>query len=176
MTYGMSVCYVILLLVIVWYPGFMLARNMVKAVTRRNPTSMENVLSCIPGVNIGVARTALYGSAKIVYIPLACVVIATAIRCVLYYVFPEAILLGLYSLVVTWIVFGIAWLINGYVLWDMGTCIQAGVFTKLLGFVCPPLAQWVIGSNCIPLMASILNELETERQREDYIGYSNQGR
>lgn len=173
MTYGVTVCYVILFLIIIWYPGFMLARNMVKAVTQRNPTGVENILSCIPGVNLGVARTALYGSAKIVYIPLACAVVMTVIRCVLYYMFPDAVLAGLYSLVITWIVYCAVWLINGFVLWDMGTCIQAGVFTKLLGFVCPPLAQWAIGRNCIPLMAAILNELETERQREDYIGNSN---
>lgn len=165
--------YVVLFFVVLWYPGFMLSRNMIKAVTRRNPTRMENIMACIPGLNIGEARSALYGSAKLVYIPLACVVVVTAVRCVLYYVFPEAVLVGLYSLVIAWIVYVIAWMINGYVLWDMGTCIQAGVFTKLLGFICPPLAQWAIGRNCIPMMNAILNELETERQREDYVGDSN---
>lgn len=173
MTYVMAVCFILLLMIVMWYPGFMFARNMVKAVSQRNPTVGENILACIPGINTGVARTALYGSAKLVYIPFALAVIATVVRFVLYYIFPEAVLAGLISLIAAWVVYLVTWLINGYVLWDMGTCIQAGLLTKVLGFICPPLCQWAIGRNCIPLMAAVLSELEEEKQREDYVGNSN---
>ena len=80
MTYVMAVCFILLLMIVMWYPGFMLARNMVKAVSQRNPTAGENILACIPGINTGVARTALYGSAKLVYIPFALAVITAAIN------------------------------------------------------------------------------------------------
>lgn len=172
-TYAMFAGFALILFVIMWYPGFMLARNMVKAVSNRNPTAGENVLACLPGINTGVARTALYGSAKLVYIPFALAIIMTVVRYIMYYLFPEAVFAGFCTLIVTWVVYVITWLLNGYVLWDMGTCIQAGFVTKILGFICPPLAQWAIGRNCIPLMAAVLAELETERQREDYVGDSN---
>lgn len=140
-----------------WYPGFMMSVNMVKAVEHRNPTAGEYVLSCIPGLNLAVGRTVLYGTAKIVYIPAAITVFAVVQRFIMYFLFDEAILLSFISLLFTWLVFIVAWLISGYVLWDMATCAQCSIATKILAFVFPILAMFNIGKNVL-IVAEELDE------------------
>lgn len=164
--YGMTFT----LLFILWYPGFILARNMVKAVSQRKPTVAENFTACIPILNIAVARTQLYGSANIVHIPFVLTILTTIVRYILYYAFPTAITANLISLLITWIIYIYTWLILGYVLWDMCICIQAGILTKLLCFVMPPLAEWGIGRDCVALMAKAYIDLA---KKEKDIGDSN---
>ena len=52
----------------------------------------------------------------------------------------------------------IAWLFNGYILFDTGTCSQCGMLSKVLAFVIPPLSSYLIGKNCIPLIRQALEE------------------
>ena len=63
----MVLVFLVLVAVIMWFPGFILAYNMTIAVSERKPTAGEIVGALIPGINLGVARKQLYGSAKLVW-------------------------------------------------------------------------------------------------------------
>lgn len=167
MVYGM----VVILAIVMWYPGFMLARNMVRAVSEEEPSAGDTILAIFPGFNLAVGRRELYGSAKLVWIPMIVFCIFTALKMVFYFGFNSA-LGALISIIITYIyyvVLIVTWLTQSYVLFDMGTCTQASTLTKILAFVVPPLACWIIGRNCIPMMNAARADLEQEDANgEDY--------
>lgn len=175
MTTDVKVIPAVLMLVIVviamWYPGYMLAMHMIKALSLQNregkisagrkATASEIVQACVPIVNLGLAHKLLYGNAKIVYIPLGLTVFAVITRFIMYLAFPQAFMVSLVSLLFTWAMIVLSWFINGYVLWDIGTCVSASFISKLLAFIFPPLSAYIIGRNCVPLMAAALAEMDT---------------
>lgn len=151
-----------ILLGVMWYPGFMLARNMVRAVGQTEPTVGDTILACIPGLNLAVSRKQLYGKATLVYVMFVLSVVAVIQRFVFYLAFPDAIMASFISLILTWVILFLTWITYGYILWDIGTCIQAGFVTKLCGFIMPPLACFILGKNCIPIMNSMYSEMGSE--------------
>lgn len=175
-----AVFMLVVLVVAMWYPGFMLSRNMIKAlslksdvdgsVKSRKASGGEIVQCCIPVVNLGLVRGLLYGSAKIVYIPFGLTIFAVITRFILYLAFPNAIMLSFISLIFTWIMIVVSWVVNGYVLWDIGTCTQASTFSKILAFILPPLSQYIIGRNCVPMMRKAFADMEEAARQEDYVG------
>lgn len=149
---------VVIMIAVMWYPGFMLSRNVIIAVRGDKPTAAETIIALFPGFQLANARKEFYGSATLVYVVNALVYVAVAQRYIFYLLFPEAIFASLVSLIVTWGALVIAWLFNGYILFDTGTCSQCGMLSKVLAFVIPPLSSYLIGKNCIPLIRQALEE------------------
>lgn len=156
--------------VAMWFPGFMCARNMVKAVSERNPTVGENIMAIFPGLNLVVVRKQLYGSAKIVWAMFIPVIIAAILRIALFFTMEVAA--GAYLIFVYFAFFYgsmvVWWLIQGYVLADAATMIQSGMFVKILAFVMPPVASYFIGRDCIPMMRAAMAGMEEEDEEEAY--------
>ncbi|MCM1440602.1 MAG: hypothetical protein NC131_15605 [Roseburia sp.] len=166
MIYGMLV----LIGVIMWFPGFMCARNMVKAVSERNPTIGENILAAIPVLNLLVVRKQLYGSAKIVWVMILQFIIPVVLRIALFFTMDVAA--GAYILIAYSIFFYLSivvfWVLQGYVLFDAGNMIQAGTLTKILAFIIPPLSMYFIGRDCIPMMRMAMAQINGEDEDEEY--------
>lgn len=153
----------------IWFPGFMCARNMVKAVSERNPTVGENIMAIFPGFNLAVVRKQLYGSAKIVWAMFIPFIITIILRIALFFTMEVAA--GAYLILVYFVFFYgsiiIAWAIQGYVLADAATMIQSGMVVKVLAFVMPPVASYFIGRDCIPMMRAAMARMEDEDEDED---------
>lgn len=166
----MVLVFLVLVAVIMWFPGFILAYNMTIAVSERKPTAGEIVGALIPGINLGVARKQLYGSAKLVWTTLILLALTFVLKMVFFYRFdtPLGILLSLIFTYVFYFMVVVAWLIQGYVLFDMGNLIQCGTLTKLMGFIIPPLASYIIGRNCIPLMRAASQEIANQESDTFY--------
>lgn len=149
---------IVIMVAVMWYPGFMLSRNVIIAVRGDKPTVAETIIALFPGFQLANARKEFYGSATLVYVVNALVYVAVAQRYIFYLLFPEAIFASLVSLIVTWGALVIAWLFNGYILFDTGTCSQCGMLSKVMAFIIPPLSSYLIGKNCIPLIRQALEE------------------
>lgn len=165
----MIVGMLLIALVVMWFPGFMCARNMVKAMSERNPTIGENIMAAFPGFNLVVVRKQLYGSAKIVWFMILQFLIPVILRIVL--MFTMEVAAGAYILIAYSIFFYgsivVAWIIQGYVLFDAGTMIQAGMLVKIMAFIMPPLSMYFIGRDCIPMMRAAMAGLEGEEDEDE---------
>ena len=149
---------VLIMISVMWYPGFMVSRNVIIAIRGETPTVSENILALLPGFQLANARKEFYGSATLVYAVNAIVYVAIVQRYIFYLFFPEAIFVSLVSLIITWVALIVAWIFDGYILYDIGTCSQCGTLSKVLAFIIPPLSAYLIGKNCIPLIRQALEE------------------
>ena len=82
---------VVIMIAVMWYPGFMLSRNVIIAVRGDKPTAAETIIALFPGFQLANARKEFYGSATLVYVVNALVYEAVAQRYIFYLLFPEAI-------------------------------------------------------------------------------------
>lgn len=159
----------VLFAVVMWFPGFMCARNMVKAVSDRNPTAGETIMAIFPGLNLAVVRKQLYGSAKIVWFMILQFLIPVILRIALMFTMESpagAYIFLAYSFTFYGVILS-TWIIQGYVLFDAGNMIQCGTLVKLMAFIIPPLSQYFIGRDCIPRMRMAMEGLESDDEDED---------
>lgn len=160
---------ILIIAIVLWYPGFMLSRNMIIAVEKRKPTIGENVMAAIPFLNAVPARKALYGSAKLPLGIFIALVVTVVLNNVIGFITADAtstamVYLEVFALYGTYISYAACWVLFGYVLMDFAKCIQQGGFTFVLCYVFPPLAQFIIGKNCIPMIAKIESDMENEEE------------
>lgn len=145
-----------------WFPGFLMAYNMCIAMSGEKPSVGTVICALIPGINLGVARKQLYGTAKLVWGILIALVVTALIKIGLYY-FVDSPIGILLSLIFTFVFFGMIvlyWAIQGYVLLNICNMIQEGFLTKVLCFLMPPLASYLIGRDCIPRVRASVAEIE----------------
>lgn len=159
----------VIIAVVLWLPGFMLARNMIKAVEKRNPTLGENIMAVVPILNACPARKALYGSAKLpmgIFIALCLTIVLNNIVGA---ITADATTTGMlylevFTLYGTYISYAVCWILFGYVLADFAKCIQQGALTAVACFIFPPLGQFIVAKNCIPMIAKIESDMENEEE------------
>lgn len=162
--------FIVIIAALMWFPGFLLACNMITAVSERKPTVSEMLCAALPGVNLGIARKQLYGSAKLVWVTLALLVITVILKAVFFYGFNTSLGI-LLSLIFTYVFFAmvaVTWIVQGYVLFDIGNLIQSGTVVKILGFIIPPLSCYFLGRDCIPLMRASMAEINKEQEDSYY--------
>lgn len=157
MTYGA----VAIIFICMWYPGFMLSRNVIKAVRDDNPTLGETILAIIPGFNMVNPRKEFYGSAKLVWAVNILLIVAVIQKLVFYYFFDTAIVAAIFSTYIFYAVCVIYWVVNGYVIQDIGACSQCGILSRVLAFIFPPLSQYLIGRNCVATIRYMMANMQT---------------
>lgn len=153
----------LIILVVMWYPGFSMSRNVIKAVNQVEPTVGQTVLACIPGFQLanctGVVGSR--GAMPCVIVHCLCVV-AVLQRYVFFFFFEDAVMLSLVSLIVLWIAFLVTWIYDGVVIASVALVCGCGLVSKILGFIFPPAACYIIGRNCIANVAAALEEIDRE--------------
>lgn len=153
--------YIILAFVILYPPAF-LAMRTIEALSQRKPTIGERIVCCMPGPNICVIRKQLYNSCmlpKVAFGVLVTAIIFRIVTMVMIEVIPVAFVWSsiamIFSIVLCWICFSI-------VIADLANCIGKGLFVKVLAFVLPPLAQFLLAKDVVPLVRAAQKTMEEE--------------
>lgn len=153
--------YIILAFVVLYPPAF-LAMRTIEAISQRKPTTGERILCCVPILNIGIVRKQLYNSYKIVVIPFAILLVAIIFRAVSIFLVAQVPVLIMVSSVAMLLSILACWICFSIVIADLANCIGKGLFVKVLAFVLPPLAQFLLAKDVVPLVRAAQKIMEEE--------------
>lgn len=140
-----SMIFIVIIVVALYSPSIMIARNVIKGVEQRELTASEKVLSFIPVYNITLARTALYGGATWMIVLYSITLVFAVITSVLSLSGVDMLMLiAFFMSIGLWVMIIICWFITGFVVQDIGACLGCGMATRIISFLVPPVGEFFV--------------------------------
>lgn len=138
-----SIIFSILVIATFLFPGYLMQSRIAKVVGGRDLEGFEHVLAVIPGFNLAITRNVLYNSFALpVIVNTVCVLVVIANFIV--QTFVTAAIPTIIFFVLVWIALIVTWAVNGYIIQDAANCMGLGFVWRILSFIAPPLAEFVI--------------------------------
>lgn len=155
----------VLIIFISLYPGYMLSTALISAVDKRKPTIKERLLAIVPYFNISLVDTTVTGHSMRIVVAGIASIASILLRYVLYLT-DGAMILSLVSLLEVWIVLIFSWVLQGVILSKTVAILDMPGYIKVISFVFPPFAMFLIGKDC----AISIHQIEEDILREEVEG------
>lgn len=155
----MNIMYVLIVMSVFLFPGFVLTTQVYRLATGgENAHKSVQIQGCIPIWNNFVIQKLLYGSSKLILKAYFLLVPIVILRVVALVIRSETLLMLTAILDIIGIV--ICWVIASYVAIDVGRMIEVSAIKLILCIVAPPLGCYVVARSIGPYLKHSDTEME----------------